>query len=80
MYDTEDLSNEFVHLTNDSIQKKSDSYGKYEPGNKLSYYQFQRYLDSTYPHRKYSFQNQILKKMKQITKDIVHASFTMMDQ
>jgi len=26
-----------VHLTNDAIQKTSNSYSKYEEGNKISY-------------------------------------------
>lgn len=30
-------SNVFVHLTNDAIQKNSQDYSKYEPGNKVSY-------------------------------------------
>lgn len=54
-YDIEDLGNEFIHLTNDAIQKKSELYGKYEPGNKLSYTNFQRYLDQNHPQKKYSF-------------------------
>ena len=29
-----------VHLTNDAVQKKSDDYGKFESGNKLSYPDF----------------------------------------
>ena len=29
-----------VHLTNDAVQKKSEDYGKFEPGNKLSYAEF----------------------------------------
>ena len=37
-----------VHLTNDAIQKNCSSYGKYEKGNKLSYQDFQKYLDATY--------------------------------
>lgn len=40
------LSNKLVHLTNDAIQKKCDDYGKHEPGNKLSYEEFQRVLAS----------------------------------
>lgn len=40
------LSNRYIHLTNDAVQKKSDDYGKFEPGNKLSYTEFQEYLDS----------------------------------
>ena len=40
------LSNKYIHLTNDAIQKKSDDYGKFENGNKLSYLDFQKYLES----------------------------------
>lgn len=40
------VSNRFVHLTNDAVQKKLDDYGKFESGNKLSYQEFQKYLDS----------------------------------
>ena len=29
-----------IHLTNDAIQKKCEDYGKFEPGNKLSYSDF----------------------------------------
>lgn len=38
-FDLEDLSDLFVHLTNDAVQKKSEDYGKFENGNKLSYSQ-----------------------------------------
>ncbi len=34
------LGNKYIHLTNDAIQKKSDDYGKFENGNKLSYADF----------------------------------------
>ncbi len=39
-FDLEDLSNRFIHLTNDAVQKKSDDYGKFENGNKISYQNF----------------------------------------
>ena len=29
--------NKVIHLTNDAIQCRSDKYGKYESGNKVSY-------------------------------------------
>lgn len=44
-YSTNNLSNKLVHLTNDAIQKKAEDYGKFESGNKLSYIEFQNYLD-----------------------------------
>jgi tubulin polyglutamylase TTLL1/tubulin monoglycylase TTLL3/8 len=31
------ITDNFVHLTNDAIQKHSSNYGKYEAGNKLNY-------------------------------------------
>ena len=43
-----------IHLTNDAIQKNTPDYGKYEKGNKLSYQDFQKYLDATYPQKKYN--------------------------
>ena len=36
-----DIDNKFIHLTNDAVQKYSDSYGACEQANKLSYKEFQ---------------------------------------
>ncbi len=44
-FDLTNLQNPFVHLTNDAIQKNGDNYGRYEEGNKLTYSEFQRYLE-----------------------------------
>lgn len=30
------LESKMIHLTNDAVQKKGDSYGKYENGNKVN--------------------------------------------
>jgi len=38
------VKNVFAHLTNDAIQKNSEDYGKFEPGNKISYQKFDNYL------------------------------------
>ena len=35
-YNTDDLTNKYIHLTNDAIQKNSNDYGKFENGNKMS--------------------------------------------
>lgn len=42
----EDTEDSYIHLTNDAIQKYSSGYGKYEPANKLTYSELQRYLDT----------------------------------
>ena len=39
-FSLKNIKNKFIHLTNDAIQKKHDDYGKFENGNKLSYYDF----------------------------------------
>lgn len=35
-----------IHLTNDAVQKHGDEYGMFEAGNKLTYNDLQRYMDS----------------------------------
>ena len=61
----------FVHLTNDAIQNCFENYGKYEDGNKISYTQFQKYLDSKYPERNYNVFNDVLPQMKNIALDSI---------
>ena len=53
-----------VHLTNDAVQKYSDTYGKYEPGNKLSYRDIQRYLETYEKASKNVMYDKILPQMK----------------
>ncbi|CAD8173564.1 unnamed protein product [Paramecium octaurelia] len=55
-FDLDDPANLYVHLTNDAIQKYADTYGKYENGNKLSFSEFQRYLDNQ-PKKYYFFKD-----------------------
>lgn len=68
----------FVHLTNDAIQKYSNEYGKFENGNKLSYRDFQRYLDSN--HKEFNFFSQALPKIREIVKETMQASFEIIDK
>ncbi len=66
--------NTFVHLTNDAIQNHSESYGKYEDGNKISYAQFQKYLDLKHAGCGYDLEKQIIPKMKEIATDSIRAA------
>ena len=54
-YSIDNLSNKYIHLTNDAIQKNAEDYGKFENGNKMSINDFQRYIDSHYAHLSISF-------------------------
>ena len=59
-YSMNNLSNKLVHLTNDAVQKRCEDYGKFEPGNKLSFNEFQAYLDKFYPDLHICFERDIL--------------------
>ena len=71
-------NNKFVHLTNDAVQKKSEDYGKFEKANKMSYIDFQRYLDSHHPV-KVNFFNEILPEIKNIIQDTIKAVYLKID-
>jgi tubulin polyglutamylase TTLL1/tubulin monoglycylase TTLL3/8 len=73
------LSNKLVHLTNDAIQKKADDYGKFENGNKLSYADFQNYLDKNHADKSVCFERDILPQFKKLTSDCMKAVWGKMD-
>ena len=50
-YSADDVENKFMHLTNDAIQKYWEEYGKYESSNKLSYLDFEKYLEQNFPEK-----------------------------
>ena len=49
-----------IHLTNDAVQKNAEDYGKFEAGNKLSYNDFQNYLDKNYGDLNICFERDLL--------------------
>lgn len=56
----------------------SDNYGKYEKGNKITYHEFQRYVDINYPDEKYSVPN-LVQKMKAIAQEVVEGTYFKID-
>lgn len=78
-FNMKNLTNKMIHLTNDAVQKKSEDYGKYEPGNKLSFADFQRYLDAnanaTETGTKLKFWQQAYPEMKKISTDAIKAVY-----
>lgn len=68
----------FVHLTNDAIQKNSSTYGRFEKGNKITYNEFQRYLDLNYPNEKYSF-TKVVESMKATATEVARATYCSLD-
>jgi len=67
-YKPDSLADDFVHLTNQAIQKNCPDYGSKEDGNQLSFTDFRNYLkkvENMY-HREsdIDFDRDILPKMK----------------
>ena len=72
------MRDQFIHLTNDAIQKKGDNYGKYEEGNKLSYPEFQRYLDTRFKGENWQMAG-LHEKMKRMAGEAVRATYSRID-
>jgi hypothetical protein len=49
-YSLNNLEDRECHLTNDAVQQKCASYGKFEAGNKLNMEDWQKQIDKDYPH------------------------------
>jgi hypothetical protein len=67
-YDTQATDN-YIHLTNNCLQKYGENYGVHEKGNTLSFESFQEYLDSEFPSLKVNFWNHILPRIKDLMID-----------
>ena len=67
-YDTDDLQNKFVHLTNDAVQKHSADYGKYENGNKMSMQELQKYLRTAFPTRNIDVQRDVMGRIRTVVR------------
>ena len=68
-----------IHLTNDAVQKKSEDYGKYENGNKISFSDFQKYLDHSFLDKKLNFYKTVYPKMMCLAKDVLTATNLVLD-
>lgn len=79
-YDTS-VSDNYVHLTNNCLQKWGDHYGKHETGNTLSFEAFQQYLDEKFPGLNLDVGRHFIKRIKDLiidsylsAKKIIHKS------
>lgn len=59
----------YVHLTNQCLQNKSDQYQMFEEGNTLSFAEFQQYLDETDKERKIDIQKHFIERIQDIMID-----------
>ena len=58
--------NAFNHITNYSFQKYNNNFEKFELGNEVPFFEFQKYLDENYPEKNYKVYKDLIDKMKEI--------------
>ena len=58
--------NAFTHITNYSFQKYNENFQKFEKGNEVPFYEFQKFIDKEYPEKKYKIKKDLMKKIKEI--------------
>ena len=78
-FDLTDLSDKFIHLTNDAIQKHAEDFGKFETGNKMSYGDFQRYLNQFHGDLEIDVIKHIVPQMKRLITDTFRATCFKLD-
>lgn len=66
--DSNNADDQYVHLTNNAIQKHSKTYGEFEDGNQMSFKQFQAYIDTHYADSGINFYRDCIPKMKAMIK------------
>ena len=76
-FNLKDVDNNYIHLTNDAIQHKSSDYGKHESWNKLSFNDFEKYLDSIGSSKQ--FYKHVYPKIKKLVRDTFLWSFDKID-
>ncbi|KRX02354.1 hypothetical protein PPERSA_09971 [Pseudocohnilembus persalinus] len=71
-YDTSAQDN-YVHLTNNCLQQKGNSYGQHEDGNTLPVEDLFEYIKEKYPNQQTDIQQFIMQKMKDLVIDTFNA-------
>ena len=65
-FDINNKKDAFVHITNYSFQKHCLNFQKFELGNEVPFYDFQKYLDIEYKDRKINVREHIMNQVKYI--------------
>ena len=60
------INNRLIHLTNDAIQKKAEDYGKHETGNKITFKEYQQYLNETQSFSRLGDKSSVIDFQKEI--------------
>ena len=56
----------YSHITNYSFQKHNINFQKYEKGNEVPFYDFQKFIDEKYPQKNYKIKKELYNQIKTI--------------
>ena len=56
----------YRHITNYSFQKYNDNFQKFEKGNEVPFFEFQKFIDEEYPNKNYKLNKDLIFKLKDI--------------
>ena len=59
-------NNAFTHITNYSFQKYNNNFQKFEKGNEVPFFEFQKFLDEKYADKNYKLNKDLMNKVKEI--------------
>ena len=72
-------NNNYVHLTNNCLQKFGENYGKHEDGNTISFEAFQEYLDLMFPEHGVRVREHFVPRMKDLIIDTMSSVKTQLN-
>ena len=58
--------NPYIHITNYSFQKYNNNFQKFEKGNEIPFYEFQKFINEAYPEKNYKLNVDLMNKIKKI--------------
>lgn len=72
---SENITDKYIHLTNNAIQKDSINYGQYEEGNQISFTNFKNYIQGVEKNGNLiNFENDILDNIKNTIKKSMYSA------
>ncbi len=78
-FSLKNLGARIVHLTNEAVQKNYEEFGRFEPGNKLTYSELQKYIETTFPESGVNFYSELLPQIRRLVTDSMRATHGKLD-
>ena len=76
--DPDKPDDQYVHLTNNAIQKNNEDYGQFEDGNQLSYDSIPEFREKVLPRIKNIIRLSLLSQRKNLTKNMPKYCFELL--